>query len=186
VELGKVFDAYSVLSSKLISWSSKASEVFWCHWLGKRTGNVPGTYFVVDLINELKLPAVVVTRPALGTIKSYAVDRLASALMRESMSLGLIISFSTPAEGTIAETTNAQALKELWPCPVIGRHPLAEGYLPRSHRIRCERDVSISKPYTAFIKKSLWVRHLKGHIPLPTTLIYLGMIDIIVNYYRVT
>jgi dethiobiotin synthetase len=56
-----------------------------------------------------------------------------SHLLNEGVDVvGIIISFSTPAEGTIAETTNAQALKELCPVPVIGVIPWLRATYPEA------------------------------------------------------
>jgi dethiobiotin synthetase len=131
VELGKVFDAYRVLSSKYDFMVVEGIGGVLVPLAGKTTGNVPRTYFVVDLINDLKLPAVVVTRPALGTINHTLLT--VSHLLNEGVDVvGIIISFSTPAEGTIAETTNAQALKELCPVPVIGVIPWLRATYPEA------------------------------------------------------
>jgi dethiobiotin synthetase len=122
VELGKVFDAYRILSSKYDFMVVEGIGGVLVPLAGKTTDNVPRTYFVVDLIKDLKLPAVVVTRPVLGTINQTLLT--VSHLLNEGVDVvGIIISFSTPAEGTIAETTNPQALKELCPVPVIGVIP---------------------------------------------------------------
>ena len=122
VELGKVFDAYRVLSSKYDFMVVEGIGGVLVPLAGKATGNVPRTYFLVDLIKELKMPAVVVTRPALGTINHTLLT--VWHLLNEGVDVaGIIISFSTPEEGTIAETTNPQALKELCPVPIIGVIP---------------------------------------------------------------
>ncbi len=122
VELGKIFDAYRVLSSKYDFMVVEGIGGVLVPLAGKKTGNVPHTYFVVDLIKDLKLPAVVVTRPALGTINHTLLT--VSHLLNEGVDVaGIIISFSAPAERTIAEETNLQALKELCPVPIIGVIP---------------------------------------------------------------
>jgi dethiobiotin synthetase len=80
------------------------------------------TYFVTDLIKDLKLPAVVVTRPSLGTINHTLLT--VNQLLSEGIDVaGVIINFSAQPEGTIAEKTNPQALRELCPVPVLGIIP---------------------------------------------------------------
>jgi dethiobiotin synthetase len=78
--------------------------------------------FVTDLIKDLRLPAVVVARPLLGTINHTLLT--VSKLIDEGIEVkGIIVSNSTPPQGTIAEGTNLEMLRELCPVPVIGIVP---------------------------------------------------------------
>jgi dethiobiotin synthetase len=82
-------------------------------------------YFVTDLIKDLRLTAVVVARPLLGTINHTLLT--VSRLIEEGIEVkGVIISNSALPQGTIAEETNPEILKELCPVPVIGIVPYLE------------------------------------------------------------
>lgn len=125
VELENIFNAYRMLAEKYDFMVVEGIGGVLVPLAGAATAKVPHTYFVVDLINDLKLPAVVVTRPALGTINHTLLT--VSQLLDEGVDVaGIIVSFSTPAQGTIAEKTNLQALSELCPVPVIGIVPYLE------------------------------------------------------------
>jgi dethiobiotin synthetase len=79
-------------------------------------------YFVLDLIRELDLPLVVVTRPSLGTI-NHTLLTVHYALGRGIAVSGVIINFSRPPESTVSENTNPLLLEQLCPVPVIGILP---------------------------------------------------------------
>jgi dethiobiotin synthetase len=124
VDLEGIFNAYE--------WLSRRYEFMVVEGIGGvmvplagRAGGYSRDYFVVDLIRDLKLDAVVVARPLLGTINHTLLT--ISWLLEEGISVsGVIISCSTPPQGSIAEETNMQALKELCPVPVIGVLPYLE------------------------------------------------------------
>jgi dethiobiotin synthetase len=79
-------------------------------------------YYVTDLIKDLHLPAVVVARPMLGTINHTLLTVL--KLLDEGIDVkGVIISYNAPSQGTVAEETNMEMLKELCPVPIIGVVP---------------------------------------------------------------
>lgn len=79
-------------------------------------------YFVRDLIKDMQLPAVVVTRPSLGTINHTLLTM--EALKNKKIPIkGFIINFSEPAKNDIAEKTNPQILKELVDVPCLGILP---------------------------------------------------------------
>ena len=82
-------------------------------------------FFVTDLIKDLRLPAVVVTRPQLGTINHTLLT--VSRLLDEGIEIkGVIVSNSTPLQGSAAEEMSLEALRELCPVPVIGVLPYLE------------------------------------------------------------
>ena len=109
-------------------------------------------YFVVDLIRELDLPLVIVTRPSLGTINQTLLT-VNYALGKGIAVLGVIINFSRPPERTVAENTNPLLLEQLCPVPVIGIFPhlnsLEDEVLERS------------------ALKHLDINVLRGHLPGP-------------------
>lgn len=79
-------------------------------------------YFVRDLIKDMGLPVILVTRPTLGTINHTLLT--VEALKSKKISIkGYIINFSKPAKNDIAEKTNPQILKELIDIPCLGVLP---------------------------------------------------------------
>lgn len=79
-------------------------------------------YFVIDLVREMDLPLIVVTRPSLGTI-NHTLLTVNYALKERIKVSGIIVNFSRPAEGTVAENTNSLVLQQMCPVPVIGTFP---------------------------------------------------------------
>lgn len=80
------------------------------------------TYYVTDLIRDLKLPVIIVTRPELGTI-NHTLLSVNYALKEGLEVLGVIINSPANPGNTIAERTNPEVLKKLCPVPVIGTVP---------------------------------------------------------------
>ncbi|TAL27534.1 MAG: dethiobiotin synthase [Nitrospirae bacterium] len=79
-------------------------------------------YFVLDLAKELGLPLIVVSRPDLGTI-NHTLLTVKYALKEGLNVAGIIINYTYLSEGSQAEETNPQAIKQLSPSPVIGIFP---------------------------------------------------------------
>ncbi len=83
-------------------------------------------YSVVDFIKEFNLPVIIAAKPGLGTI-NHTLLTLNCALENNINVAGIIINYNQPSQGTIAENTNMQAIKELSSVPVLGSFPyLAE------------------------------------------------------------
>jgi dethiobiotin synthetase len=122
VVIDKILSAYGELSKRYDVMVVEGIGGVLVPLAGRKTGNIPRTYFVIDLIKDLKLPAVIVTRPSLGTINHTLLT--VSQLLNEGVDVkGIIINFSTPPDGSIAEKSNPQALRELCPVPIIGIIP---------------------------------------------------------------
>jgi|WetSurMetagenome_2_1015567.scaffolds.fasta_scaffold09346_2 dethiobiotin synthetase len=121
VNLESVFNAYERLSRKY--------EFIVVEGVGgvmvpllRRTGADSGYYYVIDLIKDLKLDAVVVARPLLGTINHTLLT--VSRLLDEGITVaGVIISHTMPPMGSVAEETNIQAVNALCPVSVIAELP---------------------------------------------------------------
>lgn len=79
-------------------------------------------YFVLDLAKELGLPLIVVSRPDLGTI-NHTLLTVKYALKEGLKVAGVIINYTYLSEGSKAEETNPQAIKQLSPAPLIGIFP---------------------------------------------------------------
>jgi len=135
VEINNIFDAYNVLSKKYdfmvvegvggllvpIAKSSQQSAVSSQQSKSNEEVN-SNTYFVIDLIKDLKLPAIVVVRPTLGTI-NHTLLTVNYALNEGINVIGVIINHHNPPTGDIAEKTNPEVLRQLCPVPVIGMLP---------------------------------------------------------------
>lgn len=88
----------------------------------KAGSSVKKIYFVSDLIKDLGLPALVVTRPGLGTINHTLLT--VEYLQREGIDLkGIVINYHKLPENTIAEKTNPSVLKEICPAPLLATFP---------------------------------------------------------------
>jgi dethiobiotin synthetase len=82
-------------------------------------------YFVSDMIKDLNLPTIVVSRPTLGTINHTLLT--INYLIKEGIKVkGVIINYHNPPENTIAEKTNPDILKEICQVPLIGIIPYVE------------------------------------------------------------
>jgi dethiobiotin synthetase len=120
----KVFNAYEKLSEKYDFLVVEGVGGLLVPILKRQRakGKKQEVYFVVDLIKDLKLPVVVVARPTLGTI-NHTLLTVNHALKEGIDVLGVIINCHNPPEGSIAEKTNPDVLRELCPAPVIGMLP---------------------------------------------------------------
>lgn len=79
-------------------------------------------YFVSDLIKDFDLPALVVTRPGLGTINHTLLT--VDYLLKEGIDVkGIVINYHRLPEDTIAEKTNPSVLKEICPVPLLATFP---------------------------------------------------------------
>ena len=79
-------------------------------------------YFVTDLIKRLGLPAIIVSRPSLGTI-NHTLLTVRYAMDKGIDVKGIIINCSQPDDGTVAAQTNEGVIRQLSPAPVIGTFP---------------------------------------------------------------
>jgi dethiobiotin synthetase len=119
--LDSVFNAYERLSRKYEFMVVEGAGGILVPIL-RRQGDDTSVYYMIDLIRDLKLAAVVVVRPLLGTINHTLLT--VSRLLDEGVSVaGIIVSHSEPPQGSVAEETNVQALEELCPVPLIAELP---------------------------------------------------------------
>jgi dethiobiotin synthetase len=81
---------------------------------------------VADLARRWKLPLVIVTRPALGTINHTKLTVLAARSYKLKI-LGLVLNSATAARRGLAERLNPAALAEETGLPILGEIP----YRPR-------------------------------------------------------
>jgi len=83
---------------------------------------IQSSYYVIDLVQELSLPLIVVARPGLGTI-NHTMLTVKYALKEGLKVAGIIINYSRPPEKSLAEKTNPGLLSRISPVPVIGIFP---------------------------------------------------------------
>lgn len=79
-------------------------------------------FTVADLARRWKLPLVIVTRPALGTINHTKLTVLAARAHGLRIS-GLVINAAVPARRGLAERLNPAALEEETGLPILGEIP---------------------------------------------------------------
>ncbi len=79
-------------------------------------------YYVANLIREFKLPIVVVSRPALGTI-NHTLLTLDAALIRGFELRGIIFNRMPKVNFSAAEITNPKVVQDLSGIPVLGCLP---------------------------------------------------------------
>jgi len=107
-------------------------------------------YFVLDMAKDFSLPLLVVSRPSLGTI-NHTLLTVEKALLKGLSVGGVVLNYSGPAGGTLAERTNPEILERLLPVPLIGVFP----YL--KNRLIPEIEKAVSKSLDlSFLEKSLF------------------------------
>ena len=124
VDLKKIKRAYTELS--------KNYDVLIVEGIGgllvpivKRLRPTEAPYFVLDLARDFGLPIIVVSRPGLGTI-NHTMLTVNYAIKEGLNVVGIIINYSHPPKGTLAEDTNPGVLKEICPLPIMGIFPFLE------------------------------------------------------------
>jgi len=81
--------------------------------------------FVLDLARDFGLPVIVVSRPGLGTINHTMLT--VNCAIKEGLTVaGIIINYSRPPEGTLAEKTNPAVLRQISDIPILGIFPYLE------------------------------------------------------------
>jgi len=114
VDLGKIRNAFDKLT--------KTYRSIVVEGVGGLLVPINKNYFVLDLAKELGLPLIVVSRPDLGTI-NHTLLTVKYALKEGLTVAGIIINYTYPSEGSMAEETNPQVIKQLSPVPLIGIFP---------------------------------------------------------------
>ncbi|MEW6163197.1 MAG: dethiobiotin synthase [Nitrospirota bacterium] len=104
---------------------SKNYDVVIVEGIGGLLAPIKKNYFVLDLAKDFGLPIVVVSRPGLGTI-NHTMLTVNYATKEELNVAGIIINYSRPPEGTLAEDTNPEVIKQFSPVPIIGIFPYLE------------------------------------------------------------
>jgi len=129
VDLAALRSAYEVLSGKygfmvvegaggLLVPVSRTVE------RGTESMGVPSVYFMCDLIKEMRLPVVVVARPALGTL-NHTLLTVEHALRAGLRIAGIVINHTSPSRDDPAERTNPSVLSEICQLPFVEVMPYA-------------------------------------------------------------
>lgn len=82
-------------------------------------------YLVANLIRDLELPILIVSRPMLGTI-NHTLLTVDSALIRGFLIKGIIFNRSPLVNYSLAELTNPRVIHEITGIPVLGSLPELE------------------------------------------------------------
>ena len=107
-------------------------------------------YSVLDMAKDFGLPVIVVTRPGLGMINHTLLT--VNYVLKEGLPVaGIIINYSRPAEGTIAEQTNPVILEKICPVPVLGIFPYLKNLDSRAIEKAAVRNLNLDE-----IKKYLY------------------------------
>jgi len=107
-------------------------------------------YFVLDLASDLGLPVVVVARPGLGTI-NHTMLTVNYALKAGLTVAGIILNHIRPPEGTPAEVTNPDTIRQISPVPILGVFPFLDDFESATIGKAADRnlDKEIIKKYLA-------------------------------------
>lgn len=86
-------------------------------------------FFVVDLVKRLNMPALIVTRPGLGTINHTMLT--INCLKNKKIPIkGIVINYSRKGGGTLAEKKYPETIEALSRVPVIGVIPHMSEHRP--------------------------------------------------------
>ncbi|MEW6003527.1 MAG: dethiobiotin synthase [Nitrospirota bacterium] len=114
VDLEKIFNAFRKLS--------KNNDAVIVEGIGGLLVPITRDYFVIDLARDFGLPILSVSRPGLGTL-NHTMLTVNYAIKEGLVVVGIIINYSIPPEGTIAEKTNPEIIKQISPVPILGIFP---------------------------------------------------------------
>jgi dethiobiotin synthetase len=112
IEIKKIFKAYRTLSQK--------HELILVEGIGGVAVPITANYVVIDLIRDMKLPAIIVARAGLGTINHTLLT--INALRQEKIEvLGVILNGFRGKE--ISEKTNAEVIRKLGRVEILAKIP---------------------------------------------------------------
>jgi len=119
VDFQKIQKAYTELSKKY--------DIVIVEGIGGLLVPITKDYFVLDLAKDFGLPLIIVSRPGLGTINHTMLT--VNCAIKEGLNVaGIIINYSHPPEGTLAEDTNPKIITQISPVPIIGIFPYLENF----------------------------------------------------------
>ncbi|MGB9716124.1 MAG: dethiobiotin synthase [Thermodesulfovibrionales bacterium] len=142
INIEDIKKAYSKLSKKY--------DVIFVEGIGGLLVPIKKDYSVLDLIRDLGLPVIVVSRPGLGTI-NHTMLTVNYALKEGITVAGIIINHTQPSDGSLAEKTNPQVIRQLCTVPIFGVFPYLEELKPSAIEEAAMRTLDIER-----IKKYLF------------------------------
>lgn len=114
VDIPAILEAYAVLTKKYDSLLVEG--------VGGVTAPLWQDYLLADLMAELSLPVIVVTRPNLGTINHTVLT--AEYIRQRGLKIaGIIINGWNESEAGILEKSNAEYIGRLTKLPILGKFP---------------------------------------------------------------
>jgi dethiobiotin synthetase len=114
IDLNKIREAFTELS--------KNYDALIVEGIGGLLVPIKRNYFLLDLARDFGLPLIVVSRPGLGTINHTLLT--VNCAIKEGLTVaGIIINYSMPPEGNLAEKTNPEVIRQVGPVPIIGIFP---------------------------------------------------------------
>jgi len=125
INLKRVFKAWKILRRKY--------EFLVVEGVGGILVPIKKNYFVINLIKDLKLPVIVVTKPFLGTINHTL---LTLKVLRENKIKILGIVINGIKNLSIAEKTNPDVIAKLGRCKILAK-------IPFNKRLRDIKNLSI-------------------------------------------
>jgi dethiobiotin synthetase len=126
----RIFSAYDRLSEKY--------DITIVEGAGGVMAPVFKKYLFLDLINDLKLPLVIVSRPGLGTI-NHTLLTIEAVKNKGLNILGVIINYSVNIKKGLTEKTNPEVIEKLGRSPVLGIVPYLKNPSNRQTQIIFER-----------------------------------------------
>jgi dethiobiotin synthetase len=92
-------------------------------------------YLFIDLIKDLNAPALIVSRPGLGTI-NHTLLTIDALRAREIDIIGVVINYSLNKRKGLSDRTNPEVLERIGGVPVLGIVPFSvKAYAPGSKKV---------------------------------------------------
>lgn len=111
IDIRKIKSAYETLSNR--------HDVLVVEGVGGLLVPIYKSYMVTDLINDLKLPVIIIARPGLGTI-NHTLLTLRQARASRIEVIGVIINNYNEENSGIAEKTAPDVIERIGKVPVLG------------------------------------------------------------------
>lgn len=111
IDIRKIKSAYETLSNR--------HDVLIVEGVGGLLVPIYKSYMVTDLINDLKLPVIIIARPGLGTI-NHTLLTLRQARASRIEVIGVIINNYNEENSGIAEKTAPDVIERIGKVPVLG------------------------------------------------------------------
>ncbi len=113
----KIFSAYNYLLNKY--------DITIVEGAGGIMAPVYKKYLFLDLIKDLNLPVIIVSRPGLGTINHTCLT-IEAARSKGLNIPGVVINYAAKTKKGLSEKTNPEIIRRLGGAPVLGTVPYSE------------------------------------------------------------